>query len=394
MDAAKAIIVLWCPLSVNEKSYVYREEAPYALRNEKLLPVMIKHCKIPEKYEPFHTVKLVNWSRRASQQSREFASLITKLGKALGRELVLDAAKAKQIDEVLSKHYNPGHCEIFQDPCRLPVPSMVSVPDGHFEPDPHENEPEQALPPINSGWQEPRRIFFDTPFAVSCHPITVREFEGFVTATNKLEPPRGARVCINDRIAIWAEASWRNPGFHQTGDHPVTCVSWYEAKAYAGWLSEITGERYRLLSESEWEYAARARGKTAFCFGSTITSHQANFDSRVPYAGQARTWDYRRGTTAVGKFPRNAWGLLDIHGNVGEWCEDSWHESRTEVPQDGRAVTDRRRLGGPDDHRAVRGGAWRDAPLDLRCAARAVGHALERYNHIGFRVARDLPLLV
>ena len=128
-------------------------------------------------------------------------------------------------------------------------------------------------------------------------------------------------------------------------------VSWDEAKAYVGWLSRKTGERYRLLSEAEWEYAARAGTAGPFHFGSTISTDQANYDGNYTY-GSGRKGVYRKKTVPVGSFPANGFGLHDVHGNVREWVEDCWHDSYAGAPTDGSA----RITGGDCDERAHHAG--------------------------------------
>ena len=122
---------------------------------------------------------------------------------------------------------------------------------------------------------------------------------------------------------------WRNPGFEQSDQDPVVCVSWGDAQAYAVWLSAETGETYRLLSGSEWEYAARAGTTGRFHFGTSIPDNTANYSPA--------SWDIRHRTVRVGSFPANGFGLHDVHGNVFEWVEDCWHGSYAGAPADGSA---------------------------------------------------------
>ena len=113
-------------------------------------------------------------------------------------------------------------------------------------------------------------------------------------------------------------------------------MSWEDAKAYVGWLSRKTGERYRLLSEAEWEYAARAGTTGPFHFGATISTDQANYNGNTAY-GAGRKGVHRRKTVPVGKFSANGFRLHDMHGNVREWVEDCRHVRYTDAPTDGRA---------------------------------------------------------
>ena len=143
------------------------------------------------------------------------------------------------------------------------------------------------------------------------------------------------------------------------GRRPVINVSWFEAKAYAAWLSEQTGKRYRLPSESEWEYAALAGTETAYSWGNEIGVNRANCD------GCGSEWDNIQ-TSPVGSFESNAFGLYDLNGNVDEWVEDCWHDNYEGAPSDGSAWTS----GGDSSRAVVRGGCWLVYPVGLRCAFR------------------------
>jgi formylglycine-generating enzyme required for sulfatase activity len=161
------------------------------------------------------------------------------------------------------------------------------------------------------------------------------------------------------------------------GRRPVINVSWDDARAYVDWLSEKTGKPYRLLSEAEWEYAARAGGNTAYSWGDEIGKNNANCD------GCGSQWDKQ--TAPVGSFPANAFGLYDMHGNVWEWVEDCYHQSYVGAPTDASAWTT-----GDCSLRVVRGGSWDSYPEDLRSAVRFGLTADFRINFLGFRVGRTL----
>jgi autotransporter-associated beta strand protein len=181
------------------------------------------------------------------------------------------------------------------------------------------------------------------------------------------------------------DASWAKPGFEQDDQSPVTCVTWDDAQAYVTWLSRSTGETYRLLSESEWEYAARAGTATPFSFGSTISPSQANYGGNFTYANGS-TGEYRERTTAVGSFASNAFGLFDMHGNVWEWVEDCFAENYAAgQPSDGSAFRS-----DSCSNRVNRGGSWYGYPQFLRSANRDGDAPSNRLNFLGFRVARTL----
>ena len=162
------------------------------------------------------------------------------------------------------------------------------------------------------------------------------------------------------------------------GDRPVINVSWEDAQSYVTWLSRETGESYRLPSESEWEYAARAGTATKYSWGNEIGVNRANCD------GCGSRWDNQR-TAPVGSFAPNGFGLYDMHGNVWEWVEDCWNGSYAGAPSDGGAWRS-----GDCAKRVLRGGSWGGNPRDLRAAGRFRSSAGIRFISLGFRVARTL----
>jgi len=171
---------------------------------------------------------------------------------------------------------------------------------------------------------------------------------------------------------------------------PVMNVSWDDAQAYVGWLNDRLGlvdkpDAYRLPSEAEWEYGCRAGTTTPFSFGEIITTDQANFDGNRAYGGSSASNMYLKRTTPVGSFPPNDFGLYDMHGNVWEWCQDTWHGNYRGAPTNGSAWES-----GDASRRVVRGGSWFDFPRYLRSASRDWGTATDRDNDIGFRLARTL----
>ena len=169
--------------------------------------------------------------------------------------------------------------------------------------------------------------------------------------------------------------------------HPVIDVSWDDAQLYVRWLSGRAGHGYRLLSESEWEYAARAGTTGPFHVGGTISPDQANYNGQWSYPSGDRDSGglYRGRTVPVGSFPPNAFGLYDVHGNVWEWVQDCWNDSYRGAPSDGRAWES-----GDCSLRVLRGGSWGNKPRFLRSALRYWNGSGGRNNVSGFRVARTL----
>ena len=222
-----------------------------------------------------------------------------------------------------------------------------------------------------------------------------------VTGTT-LVPAAEATRRVSDGCFVWTGAGfdkdpakdWRNPGYAQDDTHPVVCVSWEDASAYARWLGEKTGKAYRLLTEAEWEYAARAGTATARFWGddakrSCDNANGADLAAKAEVPGAA-DWpvaacnDRFAYTAPVGSYRANAFGLHDMLGNVWEWTQDCWNANYSGAPADGSAWAT-----GDCSLRAVRGGSWEDAPVGLRAAYRVGSPTVIRVYIRGFRVARS-----
>ena len=266
----------------------------------------------------------------------------------------------------------PGSGAFFKD-CP-DCPEMVIVPSGSFTMGSSKSEPERQ------SYEEPRHsVTIRHPFAVGRFAVTRDEFETFVTDSgHKMDS--GCWVWTGSAWNSDSAKSWRSPGFAQTGEHPVVCVNWDDAKAYAAWLSKKTGKEYRLLSEAEREYAARAGTDTPFWWGSSISTDKANYDGNYTYGGSKGK--YRQQTLPVKSFDPNPWGLYQVHGNVWDWVEDCWHDSYHNTPSDGSAWTT-----GACTFRGLRGGSWYNNSQYLRAAFRLYNDPRIQINNGGFRVA-------
>ena len=250
---------------------------------------------------------------------------------------------------------NPG--DTFRD-CGE-CPEMVVVPSGNFMMGSSESE---ELRDDDEG--PVHRVTIARPFAVGMFEVTFREWD----------------ACVSDGGC----EGYRPDDQWGRYEHPVIYVSWKDAKGYVEWLRRKTGKRYRLLSEAEWEYVARAGTTTPFHTGRTISTEQANYDGNYTY-GSGRRGVYRERTTPVGSFEPNGFGVYDVHGNVWEWVEDCSNSSYRRAPTDGSAW-----LRGNCDRRVLRGGSWDYDPQNLRSASRNRITSGIRYSYVGFRVARTL----
>ncbi|MBS9769426.1 MAG: SUMF1/EgtB/PvdO family nonheme iron enzyme [Trichodesmium erythraeum GBRTRLIN201] len=187
--------------------------------------------------------------------------------------------------------------------------------------------------------------------------------------------------------AQWEAVMGNNPARFKGANRPVEKVSWNDATEFCRKLSRITGKQYSLPSESQWEYACRARTTTPFYFGETITSELVNYNGNYTYA-DAPKGKYRKETTDVGIFPPNAFGLYDMHGNVYEWCQDVGHENYNGAPTDGSAWE----TGGDSSRRVCRGGSWVNYPGRCRSADRINYDSVGAdYIGIGFRLVSFPP---
>ena len=179
--------------------------------------------------------------------------------------------------------------------------------------------------------------------------------------------------------------------------NPVEKVSWHDAVEFCDRLTIHTNRQYRLPTEAEWEYACRAVTSTPFHFGETIDTQLANYrgtDDDLFGAGSygdGPKGEYRKKTTPVNQFKgANALGLVDMHGNVWEWCQDHWHDNYKGAPTDGSAWVE----GGNANHRVVRGGSWGSDPGNCRSARRSFITPDYRYNFLGFRVVSSAPRIL
>lgn len=241
----------------------------------------------------------------------------------------------------------------------VPGPEMVVIPPGRFRMGAIFGGGDPDEKPVH--W-----VAIARPFAMGKYEVTFEEYDRFCEATGREKPKDGRR---------WFGPLSRDWG---RGRMPVMNVSWEDAAAYAKWLSDQTGQKYRLPSEAEWEYAARGGKDTPFWWGGTVGQNRANCK------GCGSKWDKKKAAPA-GSFAANPYGLFDTAGNVWEWCLDTWHDSYDNAPADGSPW-----LGGDDTRRVQRGGSFGSKPRYIRSSARGRGAPDGQYVYLGFRVLREL----
>jgi formylglycine-generating enzyme required for sulfatase activity len=287
--------------------------------------------------------------QRAATGSREVVRGIA--GAYSGNPVLFNCAQI--FEERIEPYFNTSPAQpeqgIFRDMPEPWCPEMVVVPPGEFlmgSDDPaHQDE----------GPQHPVKIGYG--FAVGRFPVTFDEHDAFCRATRRDKP---------------ADNGWGRDR------RPVIDVSWDEAQCYVDWLSEETGQLYRLLTEAEWEYAGRAGSTTSYSFG----DDDAALGQYGWYVGHLEGE-----TRPVGERLANDFGLFDMHGNVWEWIEDVWHDNYMGMPPgDGSAWL----KNGNQQAHVLRGGSWVSGSRGLRTAVRFTGATDYRKNNVGFRVARTL----
>lgn len=258
---------------------------------------------------------------------------------------------------------------------------MIRIPTGSFlmgaQPDEgHNNErgPHDSPFPVRIG----------EGLAVGVSAVTRAQFAAFVAANPGAVGRDNCAGMVNEAFQRHPALSWRSPGYAQLDDHPVVCVTWQQASAYARWLGVITGKRYRLLTEAEWEYAARAGSRSRYWWGDRMRRNRVNCFDRCgedfPQTAPARS------------FEPNPFGLFNSLGNVWEWVDDCYDAQAYRRYYRHYPLS----VDGPADcRRVIRGGSWRDGPWSLRAANRSGWPGERSLNDIGFRIARlgrDIPI--
>jgi formylglycine-generating enzyme required for sulfatase activity len=323
----------------------------------RVIPVILRPCRwtrtplgklqaVPKDAKP-----VSEWSSRDAAFD-DIAAAIERTVEELAQRQRQAAEKAQKEAEQVRQRPDGGAGPVEAVSADLPgvtvfrdgddCPEMVVIPAGQFM--------------IGEGTQH--KVTIARPFAVGKYPVTFDEWDACVKAGGiKYEPD---------------DQGWGR------GNRPVIKVSWEDAQAYVAWLSKKTGKRYRLLSEAEWEYAARAGRTTRYPWGNEPGTNRANFD------GSGSQWSGKQ-TSPVGSFEPNAFGLYDMIGNVWEWVQDCWNDSYKGAPADGSAWES-----GDCGRKMVRGGSWEGRPEYGHVAIRNWYAPSIRNDYVGFRLARTL----
>ena len=282
----------------------------------------------------------------------------------------------------------------FRD-CSNGCPEMVVVQQGRFTMGaPAGEEERENLPKERRGHSVPQHLVtIRHKFAIAKFDVTRDEYAQFVAETNRPDPDSCVTLNASGTF-IATNGNWHSPGFPQTGRDPVVCVGWDDAQAYVSWLSAKTGHVYRLPTEAEWEYAARAGTTTARYFSDNPAefcrhTNVGDLDYGEQHPGDSGVLACRDGyafTSPVGSFPPNQFGLYDMLGDVMNMTEDCWNANYSGAPIDGAAW-----LTGECSRRVVHGGSWDMDLSGARSANRRIGVLTSHRNtSLGFRVARTL----
>lgn len=261
------------------------------------------------------------------------------------------------------------------------IPELIPIPAGNF------------TMGCTAGWDDsaggcrsneyPAHSVDINAFRLGRYEVTVGQFKHFVSEANYLttaeQNKQGCSIADPKNLGSWIidpETHWRKPGFVQTDSHPVVCISWTDTQSYLKWLNTKTQNQYRLPSEAEWEYAARAGRVTAFYWGGKGDHRFAN------YQGTSAKDEWKH-TAPVGRYSSNDFGLHDMSGNAWEWTASCWRKDY-QTPETSSAE-----CANKTNRRARRGGGWDNSPPSIRSAYRSSGSELERSYLYGFRIAHD-----
>jgi len=381
IDECHCMIVAWSNYSLS--SHWVCEEADDGLKRQILVPLFLEQVTPPWGFRSIQAADIVDW--QGDKNAPGFLALCRTITELIGtksvspippstmsgstNQLIENHRTSETTDEgEIAKNSKPAANS--GSPINPPVsqstapkskgsikssqtfiePEMVIIPTGSFQMGSGKSNDEQPI----------HQVTINKPFALGKYPVTFDEYDNFAGATNRSKPD---------------DNGWGR------GKRPVINVNWDDANAYAQWLSKQTCKLYRLPSEAEWEYAARA-GTTGDYYWST----QEKAEDFAWFSSGLLSALFSGKTHPVGEKKPNAFGLYDMAGNVWEWMQDCWHDNYQKAPADGSAWREGNE--GECSQRVLRGGSWGTGPGDLRSATRVRGDAVTR-NGIGFRLAQD-----
>ncbi|MEM6985804.1 MAG: SUMF1/EgtB/PvdO family nonheme iron enzyme [Pseudomonadota bacterium] len=340
---ARVVVVLWSDNAARSDFVI--DEANEARQAKKLFPARIEDVPIPYGFRGVQTPDLYDWDGGPDHAGlqRLLAALTARLSARPSDGETAGPSPAERLEVAVGDDFR----DRLQD--GSDAPAMVVLPSGRF----WMGEADTHVPGMKVARPRHRVAFFE-PFAVSRYTVTFVDYDRFCESAGRARP----------------RDDWGR------GNQPVVNVSWEDAVAYCEWLCQQTGRDYRLPSEAEWEYACRAGTQTPYYFGDKLLPQYANFDGE------------HDGTVAVDYFAPNPFGLCQMHGNVWEWCQDTWHGNYEGAPVDGSAW-----VGDQHGERVIRGGSWFYSAHGCRAAFRSAALHSEAEDGLGFRVCCGLASL-
>lgn len=357
LDNAHAVVVLWSRHSISSRWCM--AEANFAADRDIIYPALIEDVEVPFGFEIFQTVDLTDWKGGEGHEGLSVLVEALTAGLSLPRKGLLEKTGAQLPPVDLKVSLNPAGLSrkclkagsVFQDDLRIggTGPEMVVVPTGHFRMRSTEGKSDQdgSIVPQHEG-------AISQPFAMGKYAVTFDDYLLYARSVGVEKPD---------------DQGWG------TGKRPVINVSWLDANNYCEWLSEQTGEHYRLPREAEWEYVCRAGTQILYSAGDRISSDQAHYTYKLEK------------TREVGSYRPNGFGLYDMYDNVWEWVEDWWSENYKCVPSDG--------LAGAVDHsmrdRMMSSDSWVKCAVNMRSAYRDWYEPGYQLRFRGFRVVCSLP---
>ncbi|MBX9893979.1 MAG: SUMF1/EgtB/PvdO family nonheme iron enzyme [Nitrosomonas sp.] len=330
----------------NPEDWVRLEIEALLARKIRVIPLLVGGANAPNSSRLPGSLAALARRQAHAISDRGFHEDVNKLIRVLEKDLQAnETAKPSSVPDAAQPP------EVKLPAVRLPFePEMVRIPAGKFLMGSKDGE-------LNE--QPVHEVIIGYAFEIGKYAVTFDEYDAFVRATG----------CVLPNDCGWGR-----------GKRPVINVSWHDAQGYVKWLSDKTSKRYRLSSEAEWEYAAKAGLQTRYWWGDDIGKNNANCKDC------GNQWDGKQ-TVPVGSFKSNAFGLYDTAGNVWEWTQDCWHHNYTNAPTDGSAWLEKD--DGDCKGRVVRGGSWNYDPWNLRSAGRGRYGTDDVNNNLGFRIARD-----
>ncbi|SDX08974.1 SUMF1/EgtB/PvdO family nonheme iron enzyme [Nitrosomonas oligotropha] len=329
----------------NPEDWVRLEIEALLARKIRLIPLLVGGANVPNSSRLPGSLAAIARRQAHEINDRRFHEDVNKLIRVLEKDLQANAtSKSSSVTDIAQS------LEVKLPEARLPFePEMVRIPAGKFLMGSDDYPGERPIHEVTIGYE----------FEIGKYPVTFDEYDAFAKATQRTLPDDHG----------WGRSK-----------RPVINVSWHDAHDYVQWLSKQTGKQYRLPTEAEWEYAARAGTQTRYWWGDDIGKNNAVCD------GCGSQWDNQQ-TAPVGSFKANAFGLYDTAGNVWEWVQDCWHDNYSGAPADGSVWL--KRDGSDCNRRIVRGGSCVNESQGLRSTIRLGFKPDDAYDIFGFRIAKD-----